>query len=197
MALAVGGYFLFQKQSKSASVPQPVSQPPPIPVVSPAPNGTGETTNWKTYINQEFGFEFRYPDTILVKEIGKDISVRKKAEDADNSYQIFIISKTQREDLSSFKECRINTDGSINAPFPCYIQTENSSSYEYPQRIENLGNYKTMDIRTRYMGTGRSERIVKTIEGPKIEISISYGEGFDEELEKIIHQILSTFKFTQ
>jgi len=41
--------------------------PPPIPQKSPSPT-LDETTEWKTYRNDEYGFEFQYPDTWFFQE---------------------------------------------------------------------------------------------------------------------------------
>ncbi len=64
IALAVGGYLIYQKQFK----PTPVSQPLPSPIASPIASSSAETdnpdsigANWKTYTNSQFGYSFKYP----------------------------------------------------------------------------------------------------------------------------------------
>lgn len=57
IALIVGGYLLYQKQTKPV-VFQPVAQPSPSPVISSAPTGAGETANWKTYTNKNLSFKY-------------------------------------------------------------------------------------------------------------------------------------------
>lgn len=55
IALALGGYLVYQKQFKSVVVPQPASQPSPVPAIS------DDITNWKTYINSEYKYQLQYP----------------------------------------------------------------------------------------------------------------------------------------
>lgn len=48
--------------------PPPTSSPSPITQQSsPTPD---ETANWKTFINTEYGFSFRYKETEIIKETG-------------------------------------------------------------------------------------------------------------------------------
>ncbi|MBI4035579.1 hypothetical protein HY383_01395 [Candidatus Daviesbacteria bacterium] len=58
IALAVGGYLIYQKQIKP--VPQHTTESTPTPAVD-------ETANWKTYKDNEGGFMFNYPDNWIVK----------------------------------------------------------------------------------------------------------------------------------
>lgn len=51
LALALGGYLVYQRQTKSN------------PVASPAPTTAGETANWKTYANQKYHFQINYPNS--------------------------------------------------------------------------------------------------------------------------------------
>lgn len=60
LAFLVGGYLVYQNQPK----PSPSPQPSPSPDASPAPNGAGETANWKTYISSEFSL--KYPNTLFI-----------------------------------------------------------------------------------------------------------------------------------
>lgn len=58
IALTVGGYLLYQNQSKPAPVQQ-ATQPTPTP---------DETASWKTYKNDQFNFELRLPEDVQIKE---------------------------------------------------------------------------------------------------------------------------------
>ncbi len=71
IAAAVGGYFWFNdsnNQTKPAQNVQTTKTPAPATkpestssAASPAPNGAGETANWKTYTNTKFGYQIKYP----------------------------------------------------------------------------------------------------------------------------------------
>lgn len=77
IALGLGGYFAYRSTQPnysyepSASPPlapvSPTTPPPsPTPASSPVPD---ETANWKTYRNDEYGFEFRYPPNVKVGSV--------------------------------------------------------------------------------------------------------------------------------
>lgn len=56
IALVVGGVVYWANvRNKEPFSPQPPS------VQTPPPASASETTNWQTYRNEEYGFEFRYP----------------------------------------------------------------------------------------------------------------------------------------
>lgn len=54
-----GAYKLGQRQA------QPVPQPTPTPVATPTPDLTAD---WKVFKNEEYGFEFKYPDRLRIEE---------------------------------------------------------------------------------------------------------------------------------
>ncbi len=62
IVIAVGGYLLYQQQTKSTSV-----TPPAQTATQPSP-ASNETTNWKTYTNTEAKVSFQYPLDWTVKE---------------------------------------------------------------------------------------------------------------------------------
>lgn len=51
LAVAFGGYFVYQQQTKSTPVTQTVTQP----------TLSDETANWKTYTNSDYNFSLKYP----------------------------------------------------------------------------------------------------------------------------------------
>lgn len=63
------GVILLLRTTEPASSPTPTAQqtPPPAPEPQPQPEVL-DTSGWKTYRNDEFGFEVRYPESFLRKE---------------------------------------------------------------------------------------------------------------------------------
>lgn len=68
IALAVGGYLLYQKQVKPVVIPQTVIQPTSVPVISPVASDSAETANWKTYTNTDGKYLIKYPSDYLLEE---------------------------------------------------------------------------------------------------------------------------------
>ncbi len=58
--IAIAGYIVFTTKS-------PVPELPSAPVVKPA---QVDTKDWKTYRNEEFGFEVKYPSEFAIKQYG-------------------------------------------------------------------------------------------------------------------------------
>jgi len=66
IAVAVGGYLLYQEQTKPVVVPQTISQSSPSPVVSPVASSSAEIANWKTYTNIQDGYSMKYRQDFVV-----------------------------------------------------------------------------------------------------------------------------------
>lgn len=68
---------LIRNYNDAPQSPPPIVLPtalPPSPtiIITPESTPSAETTNWKTYRNEEFGFGFKYPPTWLLEEITED-----------------------------------------------------------------------------------------------------------------------------
>lgn len=151
---------------------------------------SNETANWKTYTNANLGFQMRYPDNVEITYEGFNIVIIK----GNFSYgqtPLFLISK-DLTDLSEYKECA--EDPIPQDLYPCYRKTKDR--YSAIRRLEKLGDAEVMDIETAHQGTGKSERVIREISNPKIEILRGYGTGYESEAETLFAEILSTFKFT-
>src|SRR3989338_6754346 len=66
LILIGGAYFVFSKKDRSVSIQDTESQN------SQSSNSSADqlsTDNWKTYRNEQFGFEFKYPENFkIIKE---------------------------------------------------------------------------------------------------------------------------------
>lgn len=70
-AVLLSGYFIYQKQTK------PISSPEPSPLSTEAPAKVEDpTANWETYTNTKYGYSFKYPTNLSIKEnIDQDVFV--------------------------------------------------------------------------------------------------------------------------
>lgn len=61
----IGGYLIYQKQSKSVSMSLRTIQPSVVRTISPTASNSSEMADWKTYKGKNY--TFRYPNTWIVK----------------------------------------------------------------------------------------------------------------------------------
>lgn len=71
--ISVGGLLMYWNQTKSTNTIQQITQTPAptftttaIQTASSSASLSDETANWKTYIDDKYGFTFRYPSFLLV-----------------------------------------------------------------------------------------------------------------------------------
>lgn len=71
--ISVGGLLMYWNQTKSTNTIQQITQTPAptftttaIQTASSSTSLSDETANWKTYIDDKYGFTFRYPSFLLV-----------------------------------------------------------------------------------------------------------------------------------
>ncbi len=140
LVVAVSGYFLFFYRYQVAQMPVPSPTPTPIACTQEAklcsdgsavgrtgPNcefascpGEADTSDWKTYRNDEYGFEFRYPGDLLLdrSEDGVYLSRLVLAKHAQEFY-ILITTIDQIEKSNSDCEKTVererlsNSDGTM------------------------------------------------------------------------------------
>lgn len=196
------------KQVKPAPA-SPNTQPTPQP--SPRPSGNVETANWKTYTNKESGYSFMYPQNFQVTT-------------RDNYYYSFftgklvkeIVINKSRDDLSDWFEISISIDDnpqnlSANDVINNYLQklktiskteTEISSAKTITEKItKSLKPYKNGQIEGLHalFGYEYDYDIIVQTKNNKIygfQYTGDNGVKVNAKAEKLVTQILSTFKFT-
>lgn len=176
----------------------PSASPTPIGAGdNPVPNGTGETTNWKTYT--KLGYEIKYPQSSVVTEFSLDPSM---------------------PDLLSRTSTEIKVDGR-QAPISFFvyvwsnlgvniINSESRDQWcsllekELIGQLECIHEGKLPSVQVNgynaYQITGgRDSTLVKTIYIPHnnyVYELTAFIEGADGKKFPVSDQILSTFKFT-
>lgn len=176
VSLVVGGYLLYQKQTKPV-VSQLVAQFSPSPVTSSVAASSSKTAGWKTYTNKIDGYSLKYPNNFIVSEsfVGNGnihtttISNYKKNDikdpDDDNIFLMFILSHPEEPKLKA------------------------KSLYE-PQNI--LEDYTVGGVTGFKVGQDKFGTIVVVYKKTEYQFELrpynsKYGNNF--------FQILSTFKF--
>ena len=143
---------------------------------------TDQTASWKTYTNTEYGFEFKYPDELILKNAeliyGCGVNL--------NGYGMYLETEQYGEVLNILVTCgTINTTSGIPV-IPVIIG--NKSGYEYSSAIYNNSN-PPVEIQ----GTKAFRDMIDLGNNKFIQID------FDNRHTNLdyINKIISTFKFTK
>lgn len=204
ITVIVGGAYYFGK-SKSVK-PEAVSSPNPV-VASQTPQPTAisqtissssstttdETANWKTHIDQENNFYFKYPSNWLMK-----------SGNLPNSTPVFQKPNTQYDDSGRLAEGSfvfayfVNTDKTLNqleVEKRAY-QPDKNSDAPTVQSINRI-NISGVDVLKELSNNGPSALSLTVIkDGKEIVLSCNYQLN-NIEGTSTCNQIISTFKFTQ
>lgn len=177
IALAVGGYLLYQKQLKPAVISQP--SPTPTPVAS------DQFADWKTYTNAQAGFQIRYPSFYqLIKEDSNSASFGFKDTVGNGPFEYLVITKDLLIDYRSLVVCTNTTNNPdiVADKLPCL--TENISD----------ANIDGIPAKSLYFtqGVDSNFHVVQTTTKPFIQAKMNVSGG---GLERDFNKILSTFKF--
>lgn len=171
IALAIGGYLIYQKQTKPVSVSQPVTQSSPSSAVSPVPNGTGETTNWKTYTNKEYGYYLKYPSSWIINEEATKSPV--------------------------FSKIKINLNESSDIPSFTITVGKQNSLIKKGLNKTTLGDVPATSSINGAVGGIFNETISTSRDNYDYILELGYTSHEDEWEQDLLQKILSTFKFTQ
>ncbi len=143
---------------------------------------TVDMTDWKTYRNEEYGFEFKYPSFLKEEE-------HAPAKDNDN------VIKCLRTDTLSTYFCMSEFDEVlINSDLRTWFDRVAVDTDPTPQNVINISIDGQPAIRSLFIYPGGSANAVFVVNNNKI-YKITYPN--DKNFNGYYDQILSTFKFTK
>ncbi len=192
--LGVGGYFWFSysnNQTKPAQNVQTTKTPAPATkpestssAASPAPNGAGETANWKTYTSKNNGYTVKYPASWETYGYS-----RTPNDDADIVGERFFRPIGQKDDGFAIT-IRTTLSKETN-----YVQTENfiKGFFDDGRKISSIQVDGVNGTKVEGQTKGQKQ-IIAIFTNNKTVVEIQ--SGFLDGVE-IFDQILTTFKFTQ
>lgn len=187
--VGAGGYFLYQKQSKTTETPQKQTSPA-IPQSTPV---IDQTANWKTYTNTQYSFSFKYPQELTLSESGGpivgskikslvDISLDRPNGSSDN----FPIIGLSVIDAQQSPTDYINTN--ICSPETCFPLQSGILPGSILAQTANIVHYQNI-------GTFFNHN--KLLFYFSIDSRVPNTPIPQQDAYKMYNQILSTFKFTQ
>ena len=182
VAAVIGGYLIYQNQSA-----KPTS--PIITVASPAPTGAAETVytedtrsaNWKTYTNTRYGYRVKYPSDV-------DFTDTKRGE------------KINSDNIPSLCCIVLSKDPGFYLGIDVSEETKTLEEYKNQFLSDESGeHYKARDIgMTKFMNEDAlTYKKITTSFYVIIKNKMRYIVTTITPDDKLMNQILSTFKFTQ
>ncbi len=201
--IGIGGYFLGTKNNKSSVVTYVT---PTITQVSPTPT-PDPTANWKTYTSEDTSFSFKYPSDWLYETKKTTLEIQKKKYNSTYILAGRPLTEEQRKMLGSID---INDAPKTYNEFSLvYASNTDFTNLSADSLVEELiktrasqvDEPKTVllnkNIQAKEVGYGcqaycidvlfrNSDTIFDASTGPNAETNIA-----------LVHQILSTLKFTK
>ncbi len=196
IAIGVGGYILGTRNSRSLQ--DHVDEQNPVifptqgtvdvnkPLPSTLPNKSDETANWKTYINNAYNFEFKYPPTYeFESENPNSVTFSGTFGDNQKIPSELTLNFNPSIDSSILKKCGETT---AIGEYKCLTDptseaTINGIRFRKIHIMEGSGD-----------AMGSAKYVVQTVDKPTLEfIHTVLGGGVENRMDKI----LSTFRFSR
>lgn len=213
IAVAVGGYLLYQKQLKSVSV----SQSSPSPVASPVASSSAEIANWKTYTNIQDGYSMKYrQDFVITKRdfwtiFKSPVAAKGGGYPDEDWFDLAISVKDNPNNQTALEYVNEYADSTITESLKRVPNSDTNSE------LRKFYNTRANNIRSSFKNysNGIIDGIIGDTDGyenPNTAVIFSKNKKIyifsllggpntgtppTKTAEKIFQQILSTFKFTQ
>jgi len=213
VVLIIGGGFVARKQGWIPKFPMVTQTPTPILT-------SGETVNWKTYMNNDYGFEFQYPQIFFLDSqlidlgngsYGLDNRTKQLNSDVSPSATHLYVNFAKFSSLIDNKETCTNGICSRKGPLEdqqiinqASVGDEIETNSDLPGKVVSIGGVKGF----RFLGYNPQARaynigiVVFNSQVDRIELSMSIvapneTQAENDKFNKDFDQIISTFKFTK
>ncbi|KKP43363.1 MAG: hypothetical protein UR46_C0011G0003 [Parcubacteria group bacterium GW2011_GWA1_33_6] len=164
-------YFFFYKNGYSPQNYQSNSQ-------TQTQNNDSEIASWKTYKNNEYGFEIKIPDSWLIKD-----NLENKV--------FFTTNELENKAQKNYENCQKGIYELCNTEFiGNVLEFKYNENYTWPSQLSKVTLNQiewTKDIIGAISYSTKQKDVV---------YSFTIPDPFDDKTESLLIQILSTFKFT-
>lgn len=197
---AIGGAYYLGRSTTSTPSPVSTSQIPQPTIPS---SSTDETTRWKTYTNNKYGYSFKYPTdwTLEENEMQGFQSIALTKTDNTQEQEQVLLPGDQNADVIYKIITRVETNPKGYTAKEYLLQNispESLSDYEKNLEEINLNGFPAIKRKEACAPCSGMEVIITLIHRDKI-YSLSYGAMAHEETHdkflNTFNQILSTFRF--